>query len=367
MNMNDMFVKDMFCIDCNNANDIELSRLRSITLSTSIKVEVDWNSPMPSSWLFLEYKMMQKRSKGTRVMTFQEIKSLNGDNTLSLKSDKEITLFLKVHHEIGNFMHYADEGLKELIILDAQWLIDSFKSIITSSAFRKASQFKKGWDMLHACGILYTDFIENVWKNDTVNRFYEFQDKLILLLERLDLISSPRCYDDLGGHVIVPYFVVPCMLSTMQSHFVSIHRNKALAWTFPLAFEFIHHFLPSATVHRLFATCILRYPHIEGEVYCDAEIFKVDEQHNMILQFTVQRIIVEVVNISRTTTDSEICQGVREFLLDTLKSIVFAQRKLLTFETKLSCSKYEPYAWLNWPRRIVGNYFARLACEGNKY
>jgi len=337
MGMTEMFFKKIFCIDCTNAEDVELQDLRRVIVELSEYDDDFWGQLMPSRYLLLEDKMTKAKSDGNRVMTLSEIESLNQMSELPIESKEELFVFLKMHHGIGTLMHFADEGLQNMIILDVQWLIDSLTLIITADCFRDP-KYTKEWEMLTKKGIVYKEFMEEVWKGNTKERFYEFKDQLILLMIKTDLIASPRQYDEKRQHTKSPYFVIPCMLQRAPSD-LQIYTDEQTYTCPTLLFQFENEFLPTATVYRLLAICIMEYGGFESStttVFSDSAVFTVFVDHMLFLEFTDVSIKAIVYNTYGESPKVEICQGIREFLEDTLTHIITAQRTTTKFDTKVA-------------------------------
>jgi len=351
MGMVNMFFKKIFCVNCNSPEDKELSKLRETILKYS-KGQIHWGQPMPSKCLLLEDKLMKERKNRNRVMTLKEDVDLNMKSPFALDQHEELPLFLKIHHDIGTLMYFADEGLNDLVILEAQWLADSLKTIITAQRFRD-QRYRKEWDILHKKGIVYKEFIESVWRDFKSERFYEFKDHLIQLMTRMDLLSRPRQYNDKGNHIIAPYFIVPCMLKSAPDGFLQQYHENATHSNQPLGFEFEYSFLPMSTAYRLLATCIVEYGESDQSkinIYCDAAVFKVYPQHYLTLEFTSSSVIANILTFEKLYADVGVCQGVREFIDDTLKCITTSQKTSINYSLSVGCDKNnaETQKWLPW-------------------
>ena len=54
-----------------------------------------------------------------------------------VKSDVELQTMLTFYHDLGHIVYFGGDGdhtkqeLKDVVILDPQWLIDAFKKVIT--------------------------------------------------------------------------------------------------------------------------------------------------------------------------------------------------------------------------------------------
>jgi len=349
--MVDMFHEEIFCVDCNSPDDKELDKLRDTILKKS-KGQIQWGQLMPSRWLLLEDKLMIERRNGNRVMTMKEIIDLNEKSPFALDPDEELLLFLKIHHEIGTLMYFADEGMKDIVILETQWLADSLKTIITAERFRD-QRYRKEWKVLHTKGIVDKKFIESVWKDFKSEKFFEFKDHLIQLMTRVDLLSSPRRYNENGSHDNSPYFIVPCMLHSSRDDFLQQYHENATHSNQPLAFEFEYSFLPMSTAYRLLAICIMEYGESdksEINIYCDAAVFEVYPQHYLTLEFTSSSVIANILTFGKKYADVGVSQGVREFLDDTLKCITTSQKISINYSLSVGCGKTnaETQKWLLW-------------------
>jgi len=254
--------------------------------------------------------------------------------------------------------------LKNIVILDPQWLVDSFKTIVSAKQFRD-HRHQKEWDILHKDGIVDKMFIYNIWKEMEKERFFELREDLILLMNTMDLISSPRQYNEDGQHILSPYFVVPCMLQTAPADFLKNYRRIANQTNHPLMFQFEYNFLPSATMYRLLSTCIMQYGDSEESkaiVFCDAAVFRVYKQHYLTLETTDCTIIANVITSGNHKPDVGVCQAIREFLEDTLKCTTAAQRTTTKYSMLVACGKTETnvITWLKW-NDLVGK--STIVCK----
>jgi len=360
--MEDMFCKHIFTINANNPHDIELHELRDAILNI-FKTTDSWGQLMPSRWLLFEDKLMTKKREGVRIMNLDELEQLNKSSSLPLTSSAELFLFLKVHHDIGTFIHVEDMGI---VILDAQWLADSIGVIIRAKRFG-GKQHRKEWDLLHEKSIVEKRFIDSIWRECEAEHFFEFKDQLIKLMEIFDLIVIPRQYNEYHQHVLPSYFVVPCMMHAAQVHYLQTYFTDASYINHPLMFKFEDNFLPPATYLRLLANCIRQYGYTENPnvtVFADAAIFRVYKQHHLCLEITKSSIIANVISLSENHSDVGVNQGVREFLDNTLKCITTAQRTTMKYEVVAAYDKdgKPRSSWLKWKDLIN---VSTKECEGH--
>jgi len=366
MNMSNMFYEKVFCINCNDEHDAELDELRKIVLELTGK-GISWGNEMPSRWLLLEDTLIEKKSEKIRIMTLDGVMRLNKNIKWPLPSKKEIFVFLKHLHDIGTIMHYTDDGLQELVILDPQWLIDSLKCIITAECFY-IEGYEREMKKLKSTGILNKDLMESIWKKNTDERFYEFRNELVLLMQKLDLISIPKVYDERGNETNSPIYLVPCMLNSATKTFLSTFRKDASSIHIPLVFSFHDDFLPPAMVYRLLAACNVQYGLSADSktttIFCDAAVFKVSDDHFLLLEYKGSSLIADVLSYGRENADVGICQGVREFLDDALRFIIAPHKSIMKYTLNVACRRgVDGYGLMEW-KKLREN--PSLLCENHE-
>jgi len=371
MKMNDMFFDKIFCINCNDPLDKDLQDLRFIVLQLTTK-DKRWGKNRPSRWLLLEDKIMEKKAAGERIMKLDDVLRLNETSAYPLPKQSEIITFLKQLHELGTIMHYKDDGLRNLVILDPQWLIDSLKIIITAECFW-LRDYKNELKKLKDTGIIPRHVIEQIWEKKGTERFYEFREQLMVLMSKLDLISNPKMYDDTGKQITSPDVVVPCMLSSAPNGFLQEYRKETKSKNIPLVFSFHDDFLPSAIVYRLLAACNMHYEmKAESEtitIFCDAAVFKMRDNHFLILEYRGCNIIADVLSFGKGITDVGICQGVREFLDNTLKCIIAPHKTFMKYTLHVSCGKgveFGEYALVKWDSILEHKQDEQEQCHGHR-
>jgi len=357
MGMTNLFFEKILCIDCLDPWDKGLQKLRKVMLDLS-KIDLEfWGKLMPSRWMLLEDKLVYHKLQGHRVMTLDEVERMNQGSELPLESREELFGFFETHHDIGTLMHFMDRGLQDMIILDAQWLIDSLKTIITAEIFRD-SKYKKEWNQLNEKGIVTKQFVELIWRENATERFYEFKDQLLLLMVKMDLLSSPRKYDENGQHITSSYYVVPCMLQLAPSNFLLMYKDDRTSLCPALIFQFEDDFLPKATVYRLLATSVMQYGESDSSntmVYSDAAVFKVFKDHFLVLEVADSYLEATVMYSGEGVINVEVCQGVREFIEDILTCIIKAQHTATNYITLVKMRNIEKcqIARLKWNDLLI--------------
>ncbi|XP_060604835.1 probable serine/threonine-protein kinase roco6 [Ruditapes philippinarum] len=101
----------------------------------SAKAQSYWGEIIPAKWITLENSIAILKNEGSKVLHIDMLRRLNNTLPVPIETDEVLKLFLRFHHESGNILYYSDDNLGDTIVLDPQWLIDAFKSIITARMF----------------------------------------------------------------------------------------------------------------------------------------------------------------------------------------------------------------------------------------
>jgi GTPase SAR1 family protein len=113
----------------------------------------------------------------------------------ALTLETEVAALLDLFHELGTIVHYNDTKLKDMVILDPQWLIDLISAVIRvyegnlhelpgDEKARRSMPDK--WRLLLDEGKLSRSLVELLWEQLTDSR--EERDTLLLLLQKFDLL-----------------------------------------------------------------------------------------------------------------------------------------------------------------------------------
>ncbi|XP_053405051.1 uncharacterized protein LOC123522859 [Mercenaria mercenaria] len=173
----------------NSIIDDKIERLRHTIFDIASKQSY-WGEHIPAKWITLERKIVSEKDLGKKVLYKKQLRDLNGELLVSIETDEELELFLRFHHESGNILYFSEAQLSDSIVLDPQWLIDAFKSIITEKTFYKKNEtIFKNWLEFEKSAKLTDVFVDMVWEK---SEFYEHKDLLLRYLQKLGFIVKPR-------------------------------------------------------------------------------------------------------------------------------------------------------------------------------
>ena len=114
-----------------NQHDPTIEFLRSV-IDKTVRQQDYVNLEIPVSWLaFFDHLRFEFNGRGNnppKRLSLEQI-ALTAAK-FGVKSEKDRNQMLRVLHEFGLLLHYLDPLLRSIVVLDPQWLLDSFSAII---------------------------------------------------------------------------------------------------------------------------------------------------------------------------------------------------------------------------------------------
>ncbi|XP_038060816.1 uncharacterized protein LOC119731681 [Patiria miniata] len=294
-------------------NNSKIARLREHIQSTARK-EPYMGQLIPLRWLQFDDKKLKEVAKKDRtpVLTLKQVK-----DDFGVKDETELLTMLKFYHDLGHIIYFGGDGdkksqaLKDVVILDPQWLIDALKKVITITPPRKQmADHVRSWKRLKEVGILEDMLIDYMWREILPHKkaLLDLMDKFDLLCERVDQTQEEDCSSPSAAVTSPPTFqrqhsktspkdevsyYVPSMLQRQTSTSNQSQQPKN-ASVFYVDF---YGFLPDALFHRLVVRA-LRWSQNKGGnnpgLQYDAANFFVDAQHEFVLQMVRKKDLAYV-------------------------------------------------------------------------
>ena len=201
---------DVFTVD-NTKSGQETECPEVLRLRQEIRAVADglphMKEAVPIKWLKFEKEMQAKKDEGNEWIFLEEAKEIAG-KLCNVSEDEEFRTLLNFLHDQRVLIHFDDTPeLNKMVVLDAQWLINVFKEVITIRPFdNKEKKFKELWFRLEKEGVLEEPLLEHVWgplyrKEDTCQ-------SLIAIMEKFSLLCSWPSSDGSRGK----QYLVPSML-----------------------------------------------------------------------------------------------------------------------------------------------------------
>ena len=175
------------------------------------KKQNSWGYKMPTRWLRLQAKILEKSKKVMKFSTLKEEAS-----KLSFR-DVEVESFLNLHNSIGNLLYFnCTTKLKSSIITDPKWLVEKCKDVITHPEFidKRKSQIEIEEEIQELLpilddlkrGLITEKGLELLWKGDEVEFLTELMLDFDLFLPMTESGEPNQRY------------LIPCMLPNGETN-----------------------------------------------------------------------------------------------------------------------------------------------------
>ena len=278
-----------------------------------------WGEELPKLWIPLQHYIDQLRYKGKKFITMDDLQEYNKTFTIPLEQDN-IEVCLRFLHSLGQIIYFCLPGLKENITLDPQFLVTALRSLITSEQFCKENDARKdAYKKLSDTGVISKEAIFAIW-GDQFPQLFQYKEYLLTLMEKLDLVATPKIYED-GSIISVDYYYIPCMVKAEPLKWVKIRKRLETSQTTrTVVFDFGEHHLPPAVLYRLMGSCLSMWPLVPEHLYFGCCYLQIDPSLRMLLTGKPEKIIAAF--IPRTTMSLVVANGVIDVMEGVLGSII---------------------------------------------
>ena len=166
----------------------EVKRLRERILAVAKELP-QTRENIPIKWLKYEDALQVVLDEGHKWITIEHAK-LIASKVCQIHDDQEFVTVLDFLHDQRILIHFDDTvALNKLVVLDPQWLIDVFKTVIT---VKRYDQQERGlndlWLKLEREGILEEKLLEHAW-GQIIEEHHTFES-LIAIMEKFSLLCS---------------------------------------------------------------------------------------------------------------------------------------------------------------------------------
>ena len=184
----------------------EVQRLRKCILDV-MKELPHANEYIPIKWLRYEKALEVVLDEGHKRITFEHARRIASE-VCQIHDHQEFVTVLDFLHDQRIVIHFDDNvELNKLVVLDPQWLIDVFKTVITVKRYdRMEKRLKELWLKLEREGILEEKLLRHMW-GSLAQEHHTFES-LIAIMEKFSLLCSWSSSDE-------PFskkYLVPSML-----------------------------------------------------------------------------------------------------------------------------------------------------------
>ncbi|XP_015768799.1 PREDICTED: uncharacterized protein LOC107347432 isoform X3 [Acropora digitifera] len=238
-------IAPFFAVNNTTVNDEGVQNLRHKVMKV-LKDEPYMGEEVPLRWFNFERVVYALVAKQTYFMDLDRLLSVI-EQVCHIKDEKEVTAVLNFYHDLGVIVKHG-----RTVVLQAQWLIDLFKHLITVPPFDEADpSYRKWWRDLEVNGILRIALVDHV--------FSKFIDKGLCKQDILDMmelhgliakfsIATDETQDE-------QRYFVPTQLTSSPSALCEIKPSGCDPC--PLVLNFLDGFVP----HGLFPQLVSKFIH----------------------------------------------------------------------------------------------------------
>ena len=166
----------------------EVQRLRKCILDV-IRELSHTNEYIPIKWLRYEKALKVVLDEGHKRITFEHARRIASE-VYQIHDHQEFVTVLDFLHDQRIVIHFDDNvELNKLVVLDPQWLIDVFKTVITVKRYdRMEKRLKELWLKLEREGILEEKLLKHMW--GSLAKEHHTFESLIAIMENFSLLCS---------------------------------------------------------------------------------------------------------------------------------------------------------------------------------
>lgn len=121
-------VHDVIPISNCDAADPRMDDLREKIVEVASK-QPYWGEERPIKWLMLADRLTQERDARQDEPVLQIVEVIKIAKEFGILGD-EVQVFLNDSHNLGDLIHFDEDGLRDMVIMNPQWLINMFRYVV---------------------------------------------------------------------------------------------------------------------------------------------------------------------------------------------------------------------------------------------
>ena len=292
---------------------------------------------IPIKWLQFENAIKEKKEKGFKFINLEDAREIAAEEC-DIRVEDQFRTLMNYLHDQRILIHFDETPeLDRMVVLDCQWLVDVFKSVITVKPYEgEDNEFADLWKTFEEEGILKEELLKHVW-----SPLFKGQTNcksLIAIMEKFSLLCSLPSSNLSHARE----YLVPSMLMSLPAEDV---KSLVDSSQIPSLFiKFKSGQVPPGLFHRL----VLEFFSLGQEnqssqlrpcLYQNFARFHIPEKRNCSLILLSHSSSVEVVFHSDEPADGSFVQKLRrqlELVLESMR-IKFFWFKSMRYEAAFTC------------------------------
>ena len=181
--------KDVFVVDNTKSGSksecSEVKRLWEKVVAVAKELP-QMKEDYPVKWLRFENALQTKVKDGKKWISLEDAKQI-ASKMCHIEDDREFTTLLNFLHDQRILIHFDNSPLlNNVVILDPQWLVDLFTSVITVKPGPYEGKERELWSRLQRDGIVEYKLLELVWDPSSIPK--EIFPTLLEIMEKFSLL-----------------------------------------------------------------------------------------------------------------------------------------------------------------------------------
>ncbi|XP_053386689.1 uncharacterized protein LOC123537934 isoform X2 [Mercenaria mercenaria] len=259
---------------------------------------------IPAKWIQLEKSLKEK--KHLKILSLDHVMAIDSENEFPLRSLEQAKLFLRYHHSKGTFVYFDEEPISQYVVLDPQYLIDAFKTLITSERFCLTDpEIRPIWKKLLTEARLEKKLIEWQWSQfeNKANLFHQYRDILLAFLTKHHIISEAKQFDETTGtSSALGWYIVPSLLRdhSKKADIQEFLQGKKQSRIRLVMFFELSQIVPTI-YHRYIAAVIAKWPIVhtgrQSLIFADICVVRLNANHAGVAEMKYSGIELTVVSL----------------------------------------------------------------------
>ena len=163
-------LEDIFEIDNTSTDDHHFDSAKR-HIFQMITQQSTWGQERPLQWLKLEADIRRKHeNESVKHMEISKVKELATNHGMT---KMDVKTFLDFHHVMGEFVHFPEKNLEDLVVIDAQWLVDKLKVLIAPQKLLKENKVCDNILKQLEQGKIEEKNLEELWKGEKKHFLFE--------------------------------------------------------------------------------------------------------------------------------------------------------------------------------------------------
>lgn len=137
-------------------------------------------------WAIFEHILQNKKVQ--RIISRKMLAGINSRLNEELRiNEEEMSKMLCFLHRVGTLLYFDEKGLNETVILDIQWFVDAFKTIINFPVDLNDPDYSL--ERFRCTGVLNDEEVNKIWKSRAKEGYISHKKEILSYMERLGLLA----------------------------------------------------------------------------------------------------------------------------------------------------------------------------------